>query len=72
MVITEYRCDACDEKCNAEDVTIIAAFPRRKYEYARDMLGVKLCGFAHIAFEETHFCSRCLQRLLNFTNIIEE
>jgi hypothetical protein len=71
VIITTYKCDACGEECKDKDITIIADFPRRKYEYARDALGVKIVGFSNITFDETHLCQKCLQKILNFTNIIE-
>ena len=44
----------------------------RKYEYAKDALGVKICGFETMTFEETHLCPACLHKLLTWTKVIEE
>ena len=71
MIIKTYKCDACGETCE-DNVTIIADFPRRKYECAEDALGIKICGFERIVFEETHLCQVCLYKLLNWTKVIEE
>ena len=72
MVIKTYKCDACGEECKDKDVTIIDDFPRRKYVYVRDVLGIKITGICKVSFEETHLCPVCLQKILNFTNIIED
>jgi hypothetical protein len=72
MIIKTYKCDVCNEAVLDKDVTVIAEFPRRTYKYARDMLGVKLCGFPDIIFEETHFCPACLNKLLNWTKVVDE
>jgi hypothetical protein len=71
MVVKTYHCDACGEKCKDEDVTTIRLFPRRKYEYAIDTKGAKLCGFETMTFEETHLCQVCLRQLLTWTRVIE-
>ena len=72
MIIKTYKCDACGEEVKDKDITIIADFPRRKYEYARSALGTKICGFETTVFDETHFCPICLHKLLNWTKIIED
>lgn len=72
MIIKTYKCDACGEECKDKDVTIIANFPRRKYEYVRSVTGTKICSFENITFDETHFCPVCLRKLLCCTKAIEE
>ena len=67
-----YKCDVCKDSCKSTDVVVLSNFPRRTYTYAKDSLGVKLVGFPDVTFAETHFCSSCYNKLLNWTCIIQE
>ena len=72
MIITTYKCDACEEECKHEDIYTISSFPRRTYKYVKDTHGNKIVGFPDITFAETHLCDLCYHKMLNFTRKIDE